>query len=84
MAAAVAVLARPAAASAYDVRVTSHQAASPPATRRVLVVCAGNICRSPTGEAVLRTRSAGHPAVELEVRSRGTHGWNAGRHAHPR
>jgi protein-tyrosine phosphatase len=70
------------AAAAYDACVTSHQAATPRPTRRVLVVCAGNICRSPAAEAVLRMRGAGHPAVELEVRSRGTHDWNAGRHAH--
>jgi protein-tyrosine phosphatase len=71
------------AAAAYDARVTSHHAATPRPTRRVLVVCAGNICRSPTAEAVLRTLGAGHPAVELEVRSRATHDWNVGRHAHP-
>ena len=70
------------AAAAYDACVTSHQAAAPRPTRRVLVVCAGNICRSPAAEAVLRMRAAGHPTVELEVRSRGRHDWNAGRHAH--
>jgi hypothetical protein len=53
---------------AYDALVTSHQVATPRQTRRVLVVSAGNICRSPTAEVVLRTRGAGHPAVELEVR----------------
>ncbi len=52
-------------------------------TRHVLVVCAGNICRSPTAEAVLRALGAEDPAVDLEVRSRGTHDWNVGRHAHP-
>jgi protein-tyrosine phosphatase len=52
-------------------------------TRRVLVVCAGNICRSPTAEAVLRLLGADHPAVALEVRSRGVHDWNVGRRAHP-
>jgi protein-tyrosine phosphatase len=52
-------------------------------TRRVLVVCAGNICRSPTAEAVLRRLGAEHPSVKLEVRSRGTHDWNSGRRAHP-
>ena len=51
--------------------------------RRVLLVCAGNICRSPTAEAVLRRLGADHPSVDLEVRSRGTHDWNAGRRAHP-
>jgi protein-tyrosine phosphatase len=58
-------------------------AASDRPTRRVLVVCAGNICRSPTAEAVLRLLGADHPAVELEVRSRGVHDWNVGRRAHP-
>jgi protein-tyrosine phosphatase len=52
-------------------------------TRRVLVVCAGNICRSPTAAAVLLRLGSDHPSVELEVRSRGTHDWNAGRGAHP-
>jgi protein-tyrosine phosphatase len=61
-----------------------HQQASPTRpTRRVLLVCAGNICRSPTAEAVLRRLGSDHPSVDLEVRSRGTHDWNAGRRAHP-
>lgn len=52
---------------------------------RVCVVCAGNICRSPMGEAVLRHRltEAGledHIAVE----SAGTAGWHAGDRADPR
>ena len=62
---------------------TDHAAASSRPTRRVLVVCAGNICRSPTAEAVIRLLGAGHPAADLEVRSRGTHDWNVGRRAHP-
>jgi protein-tyrosine phosphatase len=57
-------------------------AASRP-TRRVLVICAGNICRSPTAAAVLRALATDHPAVDLEVRSRGTHDWNTGGRAHP-
>jgi protein-tyrosine phosphatase len=61
-----------------------HQQASPTRpTHRVLLVCAGNICRSPTAEAVLRRLGSDHPSVDLEVRSRGTHDWNAGRRAHP-
>ena len=46
---------------------------------RVLMVCMGNICRSPTAEAVLRhkLRAAGlHNAVEVD--SAGTHAWHAG------
>jgi protein-tyrosine phosphatase len=52
-------------------------------TRHVLVVCAGNICRSPTAEAVLRALGTDDAGVYLEVRSRGTQDWNVGRHAHP-
>jgi protein-tyrosine phosphatase len=51
--------------------------ASPPI--RVLFVCLGNICRSPTAEAVLRElagREAG--GVALEVDSAGTHGYHTG------
>jgi protein-tyrosine phosphatase len=71
-------------ACAYHVRVDDdHAAADSRRTRRVLVVCAGNICRSPTAEAVIRLLGADHPSVELEVRSRGTHNWNVGRRAHP-
>ena len=47
-------------------------------TVRVLVLCAGNICRSPAAAAVLARLGTG-----LEVRSRGTHDWNAGGRAHP-
>ena len=46
-------------------------------------MCAGNICRSPTAEVVLRRLGSDHPSVALEVRSRGTHDWNAGRRASP-
>jgi protein-tyrosine phosphatase len=60
-----------------------HRDADSCATRNVLVVCAGNICRSPTAEAVLRVLGASDPVVDLDVRSRGTHDWNVGRHAHP-
>jgi protein-tyrosine phosphatase len=69
--------------NAYDVQVTHYQPASSRPTRRVLVVCAGNICRSPTAEAVIRLLGAAHPAVNLEVRSRGTQNWNVGKRAHP-
>jgi len=60
-----------------------HPAADSRPTRHVLVVCAGNICRSPTAEAVLHAFGADDPTVDLEVRSRGTHNWNVGRRAHP-
>jgi protein-tyrosine phosphatase len=46
---------------------------------RVLMVCMGNICRSPTAEAVLRHKlhAAGlHDTVKVD--SAGTHAWHAG------
>jgi protein-tyrosine phosphatase len=49
------------------------------AQTRVLMVCMGNICRSPTAEAVLRhkLRAAGlHERVVVD--SAGTHAWHAG------
>jgi protein-tyrosine phosphatase len=49
------------------------------APTRVLMVCMGNICRSPTAEAVLRTQAALRGmAQRVEVDSAGTHGWHAG------
>lgn len=52
---------------------------------RVLAVCLGNICRSPTAEAVLRHKLAvagldGH----VEVDSAGTGGWHVGEPPDPR
>ncbi|WP_261833550.1 low molecular weight protein-tyrosine-phosphatase [Vibrio ishigakensis] len=38
---------------------------------KVLVVCMGNICRSPTGEAILRTK-AENKGLLVEVESAGT------------
>jgi low molecular weight protein-tyrosine phosphatase len=45
---------------------------------RILFVCMGNICRSPTAEGVMRRllRDAGLEGVEVE--SAGTGGWHAG------
>lgn len=52
------------------------------AVRRVLVVCLGNICRSPMGEAALR-RAAGEAGLALEVDSAGTGAWHEGEPPHP-
>jgi protein-tyrosine phosphatase len=59
--------------------------AAPP-IRRVLMVCMGNICRSPTAEGVLRhkLRLAGLEG-QVEVDSAGTHAsWHAGEPPDPR
>ena len=56
-----------------------------PAPYRVTVVCLGNICRSPIGEAVLRARlvDAGL-ADRVLVDSAGTGDWHLGHPADPR
>jgi protein-tyrosine phosphatase len=52
---------------------------------RVLFVCAGNICRSPTAEALFRAHAQRHaPQLLLEVDSAGTHGLHAGHAPDPR
>ena len=52
---------------------------------RVLMVCMGNICRSPTAEAVLRhkLRAAGLGDA-VAVDSAGTHSWHGGEPPDPR
>jgi len=46
---------------------------------RILFVCLGNICRSPTAEGVLRVLAAReYPALELEVDSAGTAEYHVG------
>lgn len=45
--------------------------------KKVLIVCLGNICRSPTAEAVLRAR-AKKLAVNIQVDSAGTIGHHQG------
>lgn len=46
---------------------------------RVLFVCLGNICRSPTAEVVFRAKIAERGLLaEIEIDSAGTGGWHAG------
>jgi protein-tyrosine phosphatase len=56
-----------------------------PARIRVLMVCLGNICRSPTAEAVFRQHvtAAGLDGL-IEVDSAGTSDWHAGEPPDPR
>jgi protein-tyrosine phosphatase len=52
---------------------------------RILFVCLGNICRSPTAEAVLRVLAAREaPELVLEVDSAGTAGYHVGQPPDPR
>lgn len=52
---------------------------------RLLLVCLGNICRSPLAEGALRARIAASPlAGRVEVDSAGTGGWHAGDAPDPR
>ncbi|MBD8512388.1 low molecular weight phosphotyrosine protein phosphatase [Photobacterium sp. WH77] len=44
----------------------------------VLLVCMGNICRSPTAEAVLRAKAV-KAGVEVEIDSAGTIGYHEGK-----
>ena len=47
--------------------------ADPDGSFGVLFVCTGNICRSPTAEALARRELARYPGVPLEVSSAGSH-----------
>jgi len=54
-------------------------------TIKVCFVCLGNICRSPTAEAVFRVQvEAAGLAARFEIDSAGTGGWHAGELADPR
>jgi len=60
-----------------------HTSQKPRAAKSVLFVCTGNICRSPTAEAVLRAHAA-RAGLEIAVASRGTQGYHAGEPPDPR
>ena len=45
---------------------------------RILFVCLGNICRSPTAEAVTRAKAEALK-IEVEIDSAGTAGWHIGK-----
>ncbi len=45
---------------------------------RILFVCLGNICRSPSAEAVVR-QMAGQRGIDLELDSAGTSDWHIGK-----
>lgn len=52
---------------------------------RILCVCTGNICRSPTAEAVLRQKFAlAGLEGQVEIDSAGTHGYHIGDRPDPR
>ena len=53
-------------------------------TTRILMVCMGNICRSPSAEGVLRARLAAAPELRVEVDSAGTHDYHVGDPPDPR
>ncbi len=50
---------------------------------KVLFICLGNICRSPTAEAVFRARAA-QARLEVVIDSAGTSGWHIGDPPDPR
>ena len=52
-----------------------------PMTQSILFVCLGNICRSPTAEAIFREQVQGRG---LEIDSAGTSGWHDGNPSDPR
>ena len=53
----------------------------PPMTQSILFVCLGNICRSPTAEAIFRGQAQGRG---IEIDSAGTSGWHDGNPSDPR
>jgi protein-tyrosine phosphatase len=52
---------------------------------KVLFVCMGNICRSPTAEGVFREHVRRHaPGLDIEIDSAGTHDYHVGEPPDPR
>jgi protein-tyrosine phosphatase len=51
-------------------------------SKRILMVCLGNICRSPLAEAILR-RKAIAAGLDWEIDSAGTNGYHIGEAPHP-
>ncbi len=51
---------------------------------KILFVCLGNICRSPTAEGVFRKLSSEYTELNLEIDSCGTYGYHQGEGADPR
>jgi protein-tyrosine phosphatase len=49
---------------------------------KVLMVCLGNICRSPIAEGVLRKKAL-DKGLNWEIDSAGTNGYHDGEHPHP-
>ena len=58
--------------------------AGPGPALRILMVCSGNICRSPTAEAVLRAKLQRAGLVAVQVDSAGTHGFHVSEPPDPR
>nr|AOE12535.1 protein tyrosine phosphatase [uncultured bacterium]CCF99349.1 low molecular weight phosphotyrosine protein phosphatase [uncultured Cytophagia bacterium] len=50
---------------------------------KILMVCLGNICRSPIAEGVLQTK-LNSKGLDIKVDSAGTGGWHAGQAPDPR
>lgn len=48
----------------------------------ILFICLGNICRSPTAEAVFR-KLASQAGLDVQADSAGTGGWHVGEAPHP-
>jgi protein-tyrosine phosphatase len=66
-------------------RVTGRAEPEPAPTHRVLFVCMGNICRSPTAEGVMRKLLEERaPDLRIEVASAGTHAYHVGEPPDPR